>query len=119
MPAGQQIVTGPRTGVMRYPGGPIDRLPQRGDTVIGDLSVRVSGYWSACTNTLVVGAEPSAEQHRYVRAACSSRPRSGGDDCVVIGAYIYRNEEQRVYFGVARACAWGDVVSWIATSPAR
>jgi Xaa-Pro aminopeptidase len=37
--------------------------------VIWDLSVRVAGHWSACTNTLVVGAEPSAEQHRYVRAA--------------------------------------------------
>jgi Xaa-Pro aminopeptidase len=34
-----------------------------------DLSVRNRGYWSDCTNTLVAGAEPSAEQLRYFRAA--------------------------------------------------
>jgi hypothetical protein len=50
------IVTGPRTGVVCYPGGPIERLLERGDTVIQDLSVRVADYWSACTNTLVVGS---------------------------------------------------------------
>jgi hypothetical protein len=55
------IVTGRRTGVVRYPGGPIDRLLERGDTVIWDLSVRVTGCWSACTTTLVVEAAPSAE----------------------------------------------------------
>jgi hypothetical protein len=45
--------------------------------------------------------------------------RSGGDDCVAIGAHFYRNEVQRVYFGVARACAWDDMVGWIASCPAR
>jgi Xaa-Pro dipeptidase len=64
-----ELVTGPRTGVVRYPGGPIDRLLERGDSVIQDISVRFAGYWSDCTNTLVVGAEPSAEQRRYFRAA--------------------------------------------------
>jgi hypothetical protein len=36
------IMTGPRTGVVRYPGGPIDRLLERGDSVIQiqDLSAR-------------------------------------------------------------------------------
>jgi hypothetical protein len=38
------IVTGRRTGVARYPGDPIDRLLERCDTVIWDLSVRVAGY---------------------------------------------------------------------------
>ena len=62
-------MTGQRTGVVRYPGGPIDRLLERGDTVIWDLSMRVAGYWSACAITLVVEAKLSAEQRRYVRAA--------------------------------------------------
>jgi hypothetical protein len=49
---------------VRYPGGPIDRLLERCDTVIWDLSVRVAGHWSACTTTLMVEPEPSAEQRR-------------------------------------------------------
>ena len=62
-------MTGPRTGVVRYPGGPIERLLERGDTVIQDLRARVAHYWSACANTLVVGVEPSADRRRCVRAA--------------------------------------------------
>ena len=54
---------------MRYPGGPIDRRLERGDTVIWDRSMRAAGYWSDCANTLVVEAKLSAEQRRYVRAA--------------------------------------------------
>jgi Xaa-Pro aminopeptidase len=64
-----ELVTGPRTGTLRYPGGPIDRTIEAGDTVLMDLSVRNRGYWSDCTNTLVAGTEPSDEQLRYFRAA--------------------------------------------------
>lgn len=64
-----ELVAGSRTGVLRYPGGPIDRELAAGDTVIMDLSVRDRGYWSDCTNTFVCDAEPTAEQLRYYRAA--------------------------------------------------
>jgi Xaa-Pro aminopeptidase len=67
-----ELVTGPRTGVVRYPGGPINRALERGDMVIQDISVRVKGYWADCTNTLVVGAEPTDLQRRYFRAACGA-----------------------------------------------
>jgi Xaa-Pro aminopeptidase len=69
LPWAGELVSGPRTGTLRYPGGPIDRTIEAGDTVLMDLSARNRGYWSDCTNTLVAGAEPSAEQRRYFRAA--------------------------------------------------
>jgi Xaa-Pro aminopeptidase len=69
VPVVGELVTGARTGVVRYPGGPIDRVLQRGDTALQDISVRVNGYWADCTNTLAVEAEPTAEQRRYFRAA--------------------------------------------------
>ena len=64
-----ELVTGPRTGVLRYPGGPVDRELAQGDTVLMDLSVRDLGYWADCTNTLAVGREPTHRQLRYFRAA--------------------------------------------------
>jgi Xaa-Pro dipeptidase len=72
IPWAGELVTGARTGTLRYPGGPIDRTIEAGDTVLMDLSVRRAGYWSDCTNTLVAGAEPSGEQLRYFRAALSA-----------------------------------------------
>jgi Xaa-Pro dipeptidase len=69
LPWAGELVTGPRTGTLRYPGGPIDRVIESGDTVLMDLSVRNRGYWADCTNTLVAGAEPTGEQLRYFRAA--------------------------------------------------
>jgi Xaa-Pro aminopeptidase len=63
------LVTGPRSGTLSYPGGPIDRVIERGDTVILDVSVRVDGYWADCTSTVVAGGAPSAEQLRYYRAS--------------------------------------------------
>jgi Xaa-Pro aminopeptidase len=69
LPWAGELVTGPRTARLRYPGGPVDRVIEAGDTVLMDLSVRNRGYWADCTNTLVAGAEPSDEQLRYFRAA--------------------------------------------------
>lgn len=69
VPWAGELVTGPRTAVLRYPGGPIDRTIEAGDTVLMDLSVRVRGYWADCTNTLVAGAEPNPEQLRHFAAA--------------------------------------------------
>jgi Xaa-Pro dipeptidase len=63
-----ELVSGPRTSVVRYPGGPIDRLVERGDTIVCDISPCVGGYYADCCNTLAVG-EPSADQSRYFHAA--------------------------------------------------
>jgi Xaa-Pro aminopeptidase len=69
VPWAGELVSGPRTGILRYPGGPIDREMRAGETVIFDLSVRVRGYWADCCNTLAVGGAASEEQLRYFRAA--------------------------------------------------
>ncbi len=69
VPWAGELVSGPRTGRLRYPGGPVDRDLERGDTVLMDLSVRVRGYWSDCTNVTAVEAEPTAAQARFFRAA--------------------------------------------------
>ncbi len=69
LPWAGELVTGPRTGVVRYPGGPIDRVIEEGDTALMDLSVRYRGYWADCCNVLAVGRDPSDEQLRYFRAA--------------------------------------------------
>ncbi len=90
MPIVGELVTGPRTGVVHYPGGPIERVLRRGDTALQDISLRVKGYWADCTNTLVVEAEPTADQRRYFRAArraCEAaidalRPGAVGGDAV-------------------------------------
>lgn len=68
LPWAGELVSGSRTGVVRYPGGPVDHEMEAGDTVLMDLSVRYRGYWADCTNTLVLG-EPTQEQLRYFRAA--------------------------------------------------
>ena len=69
VPWAGELVSGPRTGRLRYPGGPVDRDLERGDTVLMDLSVRVRGYWSDCTNVTAVDAEPTTAQARFFRAA--------------------------------------------------
>jgi Xaa-Pro aminopeptidase len=69
VPWAGELVSGPRTGRLRYPGGPIDRVLARGDTILMDLSVRVRGYWADCTNVSAVDAEPTADQARFFRAA--------------------------------------------------
>jgi len=68
LPWAGELVSGARTGIVRYPGGPIDREMMAGDTVLMDLSVRYRGYWADCTNTLALG-DPSDVQLRYFRAA--------------------------------------------------
>ncbi len=64
-----ELVSGPRTSVVSYPGGPVDRTLERGDTVLMDISARVDGYWADCCNTLVAGAAPDDEQLLHYRAA--------------------------------------------------
>jgi Xaa-Pro aminopeptidase len=51
-------------GPSRRGGPPTDRVLRPGDLFILDYSVVLGGYRSDFTNTLVVGAEPSADQKR-------------------------------------------------------
>ncbi len=69
VPVFGELVTGPRTNEVHYPGGPRNRLIGRGDTGILDISMRVNGYWSDCCNTVVFGAEPSRDQRKYMEAS--------------------------------------------------
>ena len=47
--------------------GPIERQIQRGELGIFDMSTRIDGYWCDCTNTVIFGAEPNAEQKKYYK----------------------------------------------------
>lgn len=69
IPLSGELVTGPRTTVVAYPAGPRERTTEPGDAALMDLSGRFEGYWFDCTNTHVIGAEPTAEQIRYGRAS--------------------------------------------------
>lgn len=64
-----ELVSGPRTAVVQYPGGPTPRKLLAGDTVILDLSVCVDGYWTDTTNTIIVGKDPTLPQIQCYRAA--------------------------------------------------
>ena len=61
------LVTGMRTAVLTSP-GPCGATVEPGDLALLDIGPRVSGYWADCCNTVVIGAEPNAEQQRYLRA---------------------------------------------------
>jgi Xaa-Pro dipeptidase len=69
IPLSGELVTGPRTTTVEYPNGPRDRVTEPGDGALMDLSGRFEGYWFDCTNTHVIGAEPTADQIRYARAS--------------------------------------------------
>jgi Xaa-Pro aminopeptidase len=64
-----ELVTGPRSTNVLYPNGPRGRVTEMGDAALMDLSGRVNGYWFDCTNTHVIGAEPTTEQLRYAKAS--------------------------------------------------
>ncbi len=65
-----ELVAGKRVGVVAYPGGPQDYVTAPGDLALMDMSPRVNGYWSDCTNTMVIGSvEPTSTQKRYGVAA--------------------------------------------------
>lgn len=65
-----ELVTGERTRTVAYPNGPRRRITQPGDAALMDISQRIDGYWSDCTNTHVIGGvSPTAEQRRYAKAS--------------------------------------------------
>ncbi len=61
IPLSGELVTGPRTTTVEYPNGPRARTTEPGDAALMDLSGRSEGYWFDCTNTHVIGAEPTAD----------------------------------------------------------
>lgn len=66
-----EVVCGPRNKTVS-PGGPIDYVTKAGDIAELDISPRYQGYWADMANTMVVGAEPTAIQKEYARAARES-----------------------------------------------
>jgi Xaa-Pro aminopeptidase len=65
-----ELVTGPRTNVVAYPNGPRNRTTAPGDAALMDISQRIDGYWSDCTNTHIIGGvAPTAQQKRYAQAS--------------------------------------------------
>jgi Xaa-Pro aminopeptidase len=72
LPVAGEIVSGDRTATVA-PGGPADRVTREGDPVLMDISQRLNGYWSDCTNSHVVGGgEPSERVKQLARAAQSA-----------------------------------------------
>jgi Xaa-Pro aminopeptidase len=70
VPVTGELVTGPRTCVVEYPAGPRMRTTALGDAALMDISQRIDGYWSDCTNTHIIGGvEPTANQRRYAKAS--------------------------------------------------
>lgn len=70
IPVSGELVTGPRTTTVNYPGGPRERITEPGDAALMDISQRIDGYWSDCTNTHVIGGVPPTEtQRNYARAS--------------------------------------------------
>lgn len=64
------LATGPRTTINNNPGGPRPRITVTGDGVYMDISTRLAGYWSDCTNAYIVGGvQPTAHQERFVRVS--------------------------------------------------
>jgi len=88
IPLSGELVTGPRTNVVAYPGGPRNRITAPGDAALMDLSGRFDGYWFDCTNTHVIGeVEPTMEQIRYARA--SQAACEAGMGALRPGAYAH------------------------------
>lgn len=66
-----EVVCGPRNKTVS-PGGPLHYVTQPGDVAELDISPRYQGYWADMANTMIVGAEPTAVQREYARAARDS-----------------------------------------------
>ncbi len=71
IPVAGELVSGPRTTTVNYPGGPQERITQAGDPVLMDISQRAAGgYWSDVTNTYIVGDGQATEhQKKFARAS--------------------------------------------------
>lgn len=95
-----ELVSGPRTAVVRYPGGPTERRMETGDAAILDLSASIGGYWFDCTNTHIVGRTmPTDARRRLIDVARRAfdaavgrlRPGARARDVWAAGAKVYRD----------------------------
>ena len=73
-------------GMAKRGGMPTQKVIQAGETLILDFSVIIGGYRSDYTNTLVVGAEPTAQQQRLFdlcvqSMAAGERELRAGNSC--------------------------------------
>jgi Xaa-Pro aminopeptidase len=100
VPVAGELVTGPRTTTVEYPNGPRMRTTEPGDAALMDISQRVDGYWSDCTNTHIIGGElPTPQQWRYAKAsqaACEAamdalRPGNRASDAWYAAAAAFRS----------------------------
>lgn len=70
IPVTGELVTGPRTCTVAYPNGPQPRTTEPGDAALMDISTRLDGYWSDCTNThLIGGVDPTPARRNYAKAS--------------------------------------------------
>ncbi|MEZ4676781.1 MAG: M24 family metallopeptidase [Caldilineaceae bacterium] len=91
-----EVVCGPRNKSVS-PGGPLDYVTRPGDIAELDISPRINGYWADMANTMVIGAEPTAIQKTYARAARESfyagvakaRPGNRAHDIFTAAANAY------------------------------
>jgi Xaa-Pro aminopeptidase len=75
VPVVGELVCGARTCTVQYPGGPRDYTTKPGDAALMDISQRIDGYWSDCTNTHVIAAAATEQQRKYAlasQAACEA-----------------------------------------------
>lgn len=91
-----EVVCGPRNKSVS-PGGPTPYVTQPGDIAELDISPRLEGYWADMANTMVIGAEPTAIQKQYARAAQASfyagvskaRPGNRASDVFAAAQFAY------------------------------
>ncbi|MBX3066085.1 MAG: aminopeptidase P family protein [Anaerolineae bacterium] len=69
VPVVGELVTGPRTTTVNYPDGPREYTTKAGDAALMDISQRIDGYWSDCTNTHVIAAKATERQRKYAKAS--------------------------------------------------
>ena len=99
-----EVVTGPRNKTVS-PGGPIHYVSQPGDIAELDISPRINGYWADMANTMVIGAEPTAVQKKYARAARESflagvsKARPGNRACDIFEAASHAYDKYNLKLG--------------------
>jgi len=113
------LATGPRINALSGVSGPVARRVLPGDPGIFDMSIREQGYWCDCTNTVVFGAQPNAEQRRLfniVREAYDAGfallyPGSTMQDVDTAVSSVFRKHgmEPVVYTGHQIGCNVNDV----------
>jgi Xaa-Pro aminopeptidase len=74
-----ELVTGKRCSAVNYPGGPQNVITQAGALALMDMSPRVNGYWSDCTNTMVIGGVPATEKQKLYGVAAREAFHAAAD----------------------------------------